>query len=129
MENTEKQKQFNEIYEELSKNIDITETQYESAVRSYKSVGEWLSKSDSELAPFRPEILPQGSFLTGTMIRPIEDGETLDVDLVCRLEGKRPEWTQKDLKQIVGNRLKKNGTYGKMLDDEGRRCWTMLYEE
>lgn len=129
MENTEKQKQFNEIYEELSKNIDITETQYESAVRSYKSVGEWLSKSDSELAPFRPEILPQGSFLTGTMIRPIEDGETLDVDLVCRLEGKRPEWTQKDLKQIVGNRLKKNGTYGKMLDDEGRRCWTLLYED
>lgn len=129
MEQLEKQKQFNEIYKELSKNIDITQSQYEAAVRSYESVGRWLSQPDSELAPYHPEILPQGSFLTGTMIRPIDDCDTLDVDLVCRLDGKKPGWTQFDLKQIVGNRLKSNGTYGKMLDEEGQRCWTILYED
>ena len=30
---------------------------------------------------------------------------------------------------MVGNRLKENETYKKMLDDEGKRCWTLKYSD
>ncbi|KAF0200852.1 MAG: hypothetical protein FD170_3133 [Bacteroidetes bacterium] len=125
----EQKQQFSDILEELGKSLDISETQYDAAVRSYEAVGTWLAKDDSTLAPYSPEILPQGSFMLGTMVKPINDKDDLDIDLVCQLKGKNPEWTQEDLKHKVGDRLKDHDTYKKMLDDEGRRCWTLVYSD
>ena len=125
----EQRKQFNEIFEELGKSLDITPTQYEAAVKSYEFVGDWLSRPESLLAPFKPEVLPQGSFLLGTMVKPVHDDDDLDVDLVCRLEGKKQAWTQYDLKKIVGDRLKDHETFKRMLDKEGRRCWTLVHRD
>ncbi len=121
--------QFNEILEEIGNNLDITETQYKFAVQSYQAVGSWLADEKSMLSPYKPEVLPQGSFLLGTMIKPINESDELDVDLVCRLEGKKPDWTQYHLKKIVGDRLKDKKTYREMLDEEGRRCWTLNYSD
>ena len=33
------------------------------------------------------------------------------------------------IKSMVGNRLREHGTYRKLLDPEGRRCWTLEYAE
>jgi hypothetical protein len=121
--------QFNEILEEIGNNLDISETQYKFAVQSYQAVGKWLADEKSLLSPYKPEILPQGSFLLGTMIKPVNDSDELDVDLVCRLEGKKADWAQYHLKKIVGDRLKENKTYKEMLDEEGRRCWTLNYAD
>ena len=123
----EENKQFSEILETLGETLDITETQYNAAVSSYRAVGEWLAKPESSLAPYKPEIRPQGSFMLGTMVRPVNEKDDLDIDLVCELTGKNPSWTQYHLKQVVGNRLKDNESYKKMLDEEGRRCWTLIY--
>lgn len=125
---TEEQKQqFSDILEELGRTLDISETQYEAAVKSYEAVGTWLAKDDSTLAPYSPEILPQGSFMLGTMVKPINAKDDLDIDLVCQLKGKNPEFTQEDLKNKIGDRLKNHETYRQMLDKEGRRCWTLVY--
>lgn len=129
MLSTEQMKQFSDILEELGQTLDISESQYNAAVKSYEAVGTWLAKEDSTLAPFTPEILPQGSFMLGTMIRPINDKDDLDIDLVCQLKGKNPNWTQGDLKDKVGDRIKAHVTYKEMLDDEGRRCWTLVYSD
>lgn len=126
---SEQENQLSDILEELGKTLDISETQYDAAVKSYQAVGSWLAKDDSSLAPYSPEILPQGSFMLGTMVRPINDKDDLDIDLVCQLKGKNQSWTQKDLKNKVGERIKAHDTYKKMLDDEGRRCWTLVYSE
>jgi len=125
----EQRKQFSNILESLGEELDITEAQYNAAVDSYKAVGKWLSDPESVLAPYKPEILSQGSFLYGTMIKPIHEKDDLDIDLVCELTGKRQRWTQYDLKQIVGDRLKANKTYKSMLESEGRRCWTLKYSD
>lgn len=126
---TEQKQQFNEILEELGKMLDISETQYNAAVKSYEAVGNWLSKEDSLLAPYKPEILSQGSFMLGTMVKPENENDDMDIDLVCQLKGKNPSWTQETLKQKVGDQLRANETYEEMLDDEGRRCWTLLYRQ
>ena len=125
----DEKKQFSEILETLGETLDITETQYKAAVSSYGAVGEWLSKPESLLTSYKPVIRPQGSFMLGTMIKPICEDDDLDIDLVCELTGKNPQWTQYHLKQAIGKRLKDNETYKNMLDEEGRRCWTLMYSD
>lgn len=121
---------LNKVLEFLGGELDISKTQYEEAVRSYQAVGKQLTKENSKLIPYKPEILPQGSFMLGTMIRPVVEGSKLDVDLVCQLTNKNSSWTQYDLKQIVGDQLKENTTYRKMLKQpDGKRCWTLVYAE
>lgn len=125
----EQKEEFSEILEELGSTLDITETQYNAAVKSYEAVGLWLSKEDSELAKYEPKIRTQGSFMLGTMIQPEHEDDDLDIDLVCQLQGKNENWTQEHLKHAVGNRLKAHNLYKEMLDEEGRRCWTLLYRQ
>lgn len=129
MLNPEQKKQFSELLEELGQTLDISESQYETAVKSYRAVGDQLSKEGSALAPYEPEILPQGSFLLGTMVRPVNENDDLDIDLVCKLTGKQSSWAQYDLKQKVGDQLKGSELYRKMLKKEGRRCWTLVYAD
>ena len=74
-------------------------------------------------------ITPQGSLRLGTIIQPITEDDDLDVDLVYRLIEKKATWTQFNIKSLVGNRLKEHGIYKDMLDEEGRRCWTLLYRQ
>lgn len=124
----EQKRQFNDILEELGKSLDITKEQHDSAVRSYEFVGSWLAATDSPLAKYNPEILPQGSFMLNTMIQPIREGDELDIDLVCRLEGKEPHWTQRDLKHAIGDRLRAHGTIKALIVlPDGRRCWRLDY--
>lgn len=126
----EQNRQFSDILEELGKSLDITKEQHDSAVKSYEFVGNWLAAADSPLAKYKPEILPQGSFMLNTMIKPVKEGDELDIDLVCRLEGKEPHWTQKDVKCIVGDRLKDHGTIRPLVViPDGRRCWRLEYAE
>lgn len=121
--------QFSEILDELGETLDITEAQFNAAVTSYNAVGNWLCSNDSKLSPYSPNVKPQGSFLIGTTIQPYTDGQDIDIDLVCELTGKNPNWTQKDLKDIVKEQLEAHKKYESILDEEGRRCWTLKYRE
>lgn len=130
--------EISEYLEELGKELDITKTEHENIVKSYEAVGDWLSSDSSSLAKFSPKILPQGSFMLGTIVRPVNEEDDIDIDLVCKLEKKPQYWTQKDLKKEVGDRLKSNSHYDRMLYDfkngeyynqGGRRCWTLKYSD
>ena len=125
----EKRKELNNLFQQIAEGLDITETQFNNLVRSYNAVGKYLEEDDSFKA-YRPVVTPQGSLRLGTIIQPITEGGDIDVDLVYRLNGKSSIWTQKDIKQLVGKRLKDHGIYSGMLDkEEGRRCWTLLYRQ
>lgn len=123
----EQREQYHSILDEFGKALDITETEHKIIAGSYKAMGEWLADERSSLKVYAPSILPQGSFLLGTMVRPISEDDDLDIDLVCQLRKKPVDWTQESLKQRVGHRIKENATYEKMLDKEGKRCWTLKY--
>ncbi len=126
----EKQQKVNLLLEHIAESLDISDTDFEGAQDRYRAVGRWLAKDDSPLASYNPEIYPQGSFRLGTVVKPITDQDEYDIDLVCQLELTTEDVTQKQLKQMVGNRLKENRTYAGMLDrEEGRRCWTLHYAD
>lgn len=83
----------------------------------------------SSLSVYSPQIRPQGSFLFGTAVRPVSEDADLDIDLVCELTKKPSNWTQHTTKNAVGDRLKESDRYRKMLDKEGKRCWTLIYAD
>lgn len=111
------------ILRQIAKELDISDDKRESAITSYKAVGTYLSNNiNSDV-----EIFPQGSFRLGTVIKPLSDEDDYDIDLVCRIDKKFP--TAKDLKNEVGQALKESDRYSKMLEKEGKRCWTLKYSE
>ena len=126
---TEQFKQMNDILEELAKLLDVTEYEFNTITKSYEAVGAYLAEGSSPLKVFSPSIHPQGSFLLGTVVRPISDEDDLDIDLVCELENKPQYWVQYNLKKAVGDRLKDSNVYKQKLDKEGKRCWTLKYGE
>ena len=126
----EQKEEFNSIFDDMGKSLDISQSQYETITKSYQAVGEWLSEGEL-INVLKPEIRPQGSFMLGTAIKPINENDDIDIDLVCELQNKPVSWTQYDLKQAIGKRIKENTLYSQMLEKQngGRRCWTLLYRQ
>lgn len=121
---------INDLLQNIGEVLDITQAQHELVEQRYTAVANQLSQEGSRLSVYKPEIFPQGSFLLGTMIRPIMEDDELDVDVVCRLTGKRYDWAQIHVKNEVKEQLiYNNENYKRMLDKEGNRCWTLIYAD
>lgn len=119
-----------DVLNRIAEELDIPPSKYEEAVRRYEALGRWLDRDNSTIRDMNPEISPQGSFLLGTVIKPLNDGEEYDVDLVCRLEARRSEITQKELKKKVGVEIDGYAAANSMSEPyDGRRCWTLNYAE
>lgn len=118
------------ILREIAEELDIPPTKYKEAVERYTAVGRWLEAGTYPGVQGIPHVHPQGSFRLGTVVRPIRQGIECeyDIDLVCLLNA-LAGMTPATLKHMVGQRLKDHETYKNMLDDEGRRCWTLNYAE
>lgn len=116
--------------EALAEELNVPPTKYKEAKERYDAVGQWLNTDESLLATYKPIIYPQGSFALGTATKHFEK-EDYDVDAVCVLQINEKTITQKELKNLVGERLKLNKTYAKLLDppEGGRRCWTLQYAD
>ena len=124
-------KRLNRILRDLSSELDVPPSKYREATEHYEAVGAWLDADDSELARYQPSIYPQGSFALGTVVKPLSD-EEYDVDAVCLLQLQPFQVTQKQLKDLVGNRLKHpQSRYKDMIEPRGggRRCWTIRYAD
>jgi len=110
------------ILAKIADELNITDTMYDKAVQSYIAVGNWIGDG----LDFTVEIMPQGSMNLGTTVRPINESDDYDIDLVCLLhEGWQLD--ARTIKELVGKRLKENAMYKKKLD-EGSRCWKMSYD-
>lgn len=125
----EKSRQFSEILEHLADDIDVSPSNLQLARERYAAVANWLGAKDSPLLRCAPVLYPQGSFRLGTMVKPIGDSDEFDVDLVCELRIGKSDITQEQLKNAIGDRIKANETYKRMLEQEGRRCWTLAYAD
>lgn len=119
-----------ELLEHVVEELDVPPSKHQDARQHYEAVGDWLGREGSALHPYQPVIYPQGSFVLGTAIRPVDCGE-YDVDAVCLLRRSPTAPTQQWLKSAVGDRLRAHETYAGMIDprEGGRRCWTLRYAD
>lgn len=120
---------LNKLLSELADEIDITESQEGAIKRAYNGVASWLNQKGTIIAKHKVAIFPQGSMMYGTTIRPINETDDYDIDLVCEFTEETEALTPEYIKQRVGKRLLENPQYRCMLKEEGRRCWTLQYNE
>lgn len=123
--------QYNKLLENLSSELDISESCFKQAEERYKAIGRWLLREDSSVAEYNPDIYPQGSFLLGTLIKPVTDAEEYDIDLVCVLDLTKDQVSQKQLKGMVGEEIKDYARANSMksMPENKRRCWTLNYAD
>ena len=122
---------FSTFLENVAEELDIPPQKYQEAVDRYQAVGHWLEDGKYPGCVGEPSIYPQGSFRLGTVVRPIRGGveADYDIDLVCELPIEKHLTDARSVKMMVGNRLREHDKYHKMLDKEGKRCWTLEYAE
>lgn len=125
--------QRNELIKSIIESLELPDSAYEKAKSRYENVGEWLGRDESLCRGNAPHIFPQGSFRLGTVIRPLDESETYDLDLACNLqEGiTKTSHTQESLKKLVGHEIE---TYRvakgiKAAKEEKQRCWRLEYQD
>lgn len=119
---------FERSLKRIAEKLDISDTQYQAAERSYTSVGTWLGRPESAVAKYEPSIYSQGSLRLGTVIRPPTDEDCFDLDIVCELACAKDETTQKQLKEAVGKELALyTQRHGMQETESGQYCWTLHY--
>lgn len=112
------------LLDQLCQQLEVTDTQYQTAKVRYDAVGTWLSGSDSTHL-VRAQIYPQGSIALGTAIKPLSSNE-FDVDLVCHLPTLSQTSDARAVKALIGVRLRESATYRGMLEEK-QRCWRINY--
>jgi hypothetical protein len=129
-ETAERSKTAEALLEDLSTELEVPGSRYEAAERSYKSLTQWLGRPDSIFANKVISVYPQGSFRLGTVIRPGNDTEHYDLDIVCELNMTKGGLSQAQLKRQMGSEIEKYAdAYGMGKPEEARRCWTLNYAD
>jgi uncharacterized protein YukE len=123
--------QYNKLLENLSNELDISESNFKQAEERYKAIGKWLLRESSSILQYNPDIYPQGSFRLGTITKPITDELKYDIDLVCELDITKGQVSQKQLKEMVGEEIKSyvKANNMKSTPENKRRCWTLNYAD
>ena len=125
-------KQAENYLEALANALELPRSRYEQAEKSYKSLGEWLHRDDSQIRNYDPDVFVQGSFRLGTAIKPQSEIEEYDIDSVCVLRAlSKSDFSQARLKELVGDEVKlyriAKGMTKKV--QESRRCWRLEYAD
>ena len=102
------------LLSQIADELNITPTMQDKAIRSYEAVGKWIGDG----VDYDVKIMPQGSMNLGTVIRPIDDSDDYDMDLVCLLKN-GSYLSLSEIKNLVGDRLKENAVYKEKLEPEG----------
>src|SRR5690349_11619240 len=71
------EEQISELIGTTIEQLDITEDEFLAAERCYDDLGAYLAEAGVE-------VYVQGSFLLGTVVRPLLDAGEYDLDLVAR---------------------------------------------
>ena len=128
---TRQENHVDHLLRNLAEELDIPPSKYEQAVNRYSSVGKHIERGHYPSALGEPLCYCQGSFRLGTVVRPIKEGKETDydIDLVAQLQIEKDNTQPGVVKHLIGNRLKEDARYQRMLKKEGKRCWTIEYAE
>ncbi|HEC8325878.1 TPA: nucleotidyltransferase [Providencia rettgeri] len=125
-------KQADKYLEILAKELEIPQSRYEQAEKSYKSVGEWLHREESTVKDLSPDVFVQGSFRLGLVIKPLSMQEEYDIDCACSLTNlDKSTHSQFELKKLIGDELDlyRQSKGIKKPISEQRRCWRLEYAD
>lgn len=119
-------RQISDDLEKIAKQLDISLTMYKNATEKYESISKYLDNNG-----IVAHIYPQGSFRTGTVVRPTKNSveANYDLDVICESNQYWENTNPKYIKNSIGDILKDSDLYGKKLLPEDSICWTLEYAE
>jgi hypothetical protein len=121
---------FAQELENLVETIQVPDSKYEQAHRSYRSICEWLERPDSSLKDSHEESFLQGSFRLGTAISPTTEEDDYDLDIVAVFSKSKSTISQSELKRLLGVEVKSySKRHGMKEPNDARRCWTQDYAD
>lgn len=106
--------------------LDIAPEFEAHARERYRDIGRHLNQHGDAQGGAEWNVYAQGSFLLGTVVRPVAAEGEYDTDLVCVRMIKKESTTQAELKYTVGQALEGyvRSADGLALSESGR-CWTL----
>ncbi len=112
-----------ELMDKIAQALDITPDMFNKAMSVANGLANYIENQG-----YTVEVYKQGSFKLGTIIKPYKKDRNsdYDMDLVVQYGDKKEKQNPSEIKQRLGNVLKKS-YYKDYLDKEGRRCWTLIY--
>lgn len=116
----------------IVEHLDIPRHLYEKARNRHLNLYEWLTREESTVAAFDPDVRPQGSFRFGTVNRPLWEDDEYDLDNICVLKGLgKTTLTQRQLKEMYGREIVAYANAYNMLKPvtEHNRCWRLQYSD
>jgi len=116
-------KQLNDLFLRIAEELDISDTLFERAETSYQALGEYINNH----CDCSVNVYTQGSFRLGTVIRPLNDEDEYDLDLVSEVTVKSHN-TPKNLKNKIGDILRDSKRYSTKLEEK-KRCWRIEYSD
>jgi Second Messenger Oligonucleotide or Dinucleotide Synthetase domain len=118
--------QIDDLLARACTELQLDNTRFESAERSYLSVGKYL-ESQPFIVPLHPSIFPQGSMALGTTVKPLS-GDEYDLDLVCRFSCPITYFTHPvEALDLIERTLRSSKLYGPMVERK-KRCIRLNYE-
>lgn len=111
------------IFDSLAEELNITETMLEKAEKAYNALGEYIKSANEE---WEVSVYPQGSFELGTVIKPLNEQEQYDVDLVVLV--KQPIYDAEKLRSEVWALLENHGRYEGKIENK-KPCIRIQYAD
>ena len=118
-----KEEKLNMIFDNLADGLNITQTMMKKAETAYNALGEHIKNSNEEWDAI---VYPQGSFQLGTVIKPVNDEEQYDVDLVVSV--KTPYYDAEMLRNEVLQVLESHGRYEGKIENK-KPCIRIQYAD
>ena len=115
--------QLNTLFLRLAEELDITDTLFERAEKSYEALGKYIGDN----CRYPVEIYTQGSFRLGTVVRPLSEEDEYDLDLICEIS-KEQSLDARSVKMLIGDILRQSDKYSSMLEEK-KRCWRIEYSD
>ncbi len=113
------------IVEELTKNLDISDSMFNDAESKYLAVAKYLGESTNLLLQ-DAIIYPQGSINLRTVVKPIGK-EEFDIDLVIHLPNVTKEHNSNNILKLIGDRLQDEKSIYKDKVTPLKRGWRINY--
>ena len=113
------------IVEELTKNLDISDSMFKDAESKYLAVAKYLGESTNLLLQ-DAIIYPQGSINLRTVVKPIGK-EEFDIDLVIHLPNVTKEHNSNNILKLIGDRLQDEKSIYKDKVTALKRGWRINY--
>ena len=97
---------LDQLYREVLKGLDISKEILDEAKNKYRELARWLQEDAKSRYNSDSLLYIQGSTLLGTSIKPINNSDDFDFDLVYRRDIQRGSITQAELKNQLGEQLR-----------------------